>query len=277
MVQRLLLIACVLAAGGLTASAQTAQYFLEPHAPAPPPVDVPAGFAGVLEAAASRAELLANSLQRITARETIEHAVVDRNSELPRSEVRRFNYLVTINQLPESRLSVTEDRNGDGPSRGFISGMSTAGLPVMALIFHPLYSADYEMHCEGRGESQGQSAWIVSFHDRPDRDNFFLRYVTPQGVVPAKLRGRAWISAESGDILKVETDLTEPIPAADLIRSHLTVEYAPQKLDGSAEPLWLPVKADLLSEFKGRRCHIRHSFSDFHLFSVQTRETFTLP
>jgi tetratricopeptide (TPR) repeat protein len=244
-----------------------------------PPVtaDVPCTLLGVLESAGLRARALVDTLQRITARETIEQAVLDRNGVAKISEVRQYNYLVTIRHHPLSLLMVSEDRDGRFSPKAFASGMAATGLPVMALIFHPFYAPTYEMRCEGLTQWQGQPAWVVYFRHRSDRPNYFFGYETPQGDADVKLKGRAWVSTKTGDVLRMESDLVGPIPAIELARSHLVIQYGPQSLASSRDPLWLPVQAELFTEVKGRRSRIRHSFQDFRLFSVTTEQKISTP
>jgi hypothetical protein len=133
------------------------------------------------------------------------------------------------------------------------------------------------MTCEGLSEWRGQSAWVVHFRHRPDRHNYFFLYVTPQGEFEIKLKGRAWIATKTGDVLEMETDLVEAVPDALLTRSHLNVEYGPVSFASTEDFLWLPVRAELFSEVKNRRSRIRHTFRDFHIFSVTTDQKITVP
>ncbi|HYK91635.1 MAG TPA: tetratricopeptide repeat protein [Acidobacteriota bacterium] len=246
---------------------------------ATPPVtaDVPCTLMGVMESAGLRARALVDTLQRITAREKVEQAVLDRTGVVKVSEAREYNYLVTIRHHPQSLLMVSEDRDGGFSPKAFASGMTATGLPVMALIFHPFYASTYEMRCDGLTQWQGQPAWVVYFRQRSDRPNSFFGYETPIGDADVKLKGRALVSTNTGDVLRMETDLVAPIPAIELARSHLVTQYKPQTLASSSDPLWLPVQAELFTEVRGRRSRIRHTFQDFRLFSVTTEQKISAP
>lgn len=108
----------------------------------------------------------------------------------------------------------------------------------------------------------------MNFRQRPDSPNRFRTYRTDKGVFMVKLKGRAWLATNTGDVLHLETDLMEPIPEAQLTRDHLVIDYAPQRFEKMKTQLWLPSRAELYSEWKGKRYRIRHSFRDFMLFSV---------
>jgi hypothetical protein len=44
---------------------------------------------------------------------------------------------------------------------------------------------------------------------------------------PVKLKGRAWIAAGTHQVMRLETDLAEEIPAIRLRVEDLTIEYRP--------------------------------------------------
>jgi len=138
----------------------------------------------------------------------------------------------------------------------------------MALVFHPLYAPSYEMRCEGLGQWNGQPAWVIHFQQRPDGSNRFRTYRTSKGVLEVKLKGRAWLATNTGDVLRMETDMMEPLVKARLTRDHLNIEYAPVRFQKDNTKLWLPSRVELHTEFKGRRYRMRHTLRDFMLFSV---------
>lgn len=230
--------------------------------------DVPCSMPDVLERASRRARLLVNNLERITATEVIEHAIVSGDGDIRESETRDFNYVVTIRPYRKNHLSVDEDRFGRTSFYAFSSGMAATGLAATALIFHPLYAPAYEMRCEGLGQWQGQPVWVVHFRQDPAKSNRFRTYRTNRGTFEVKLKGRAWLSTSTGDVLRIETDLVEPIEEAKLYRDHLVIEYAPVAFEKMKTQLWLPSKAELYSDLKGKRYRIRHNLRDFMLFSV---------
>jgi hypothetical protein len=160
----------------------------------------------VTQSASERVEELVQNLDRYTATENIEHFDVSpRGSKLSR-ETRKFNYLVEIHQVGTTDLDVEEHRNGWMPTekiRGypvrteFPGDIETAGLPMLALIFHPRLQARYEFACEGLGSWRGRRAWVVHFRQRPDQTNSMLTYRVDNRSAPVALKWRAWIDAET--------------------------------------------------------------------------------
>jgi tetratricopeptide (TPR) repeat protein len=228
--------------------------------------------AQVLEQTARRARALVQSLERITATEQIEHAELSSGGSVRRSEERKFDYVVAFRPHPTLAFVMEEDRRGAISIFDFASGMATRGLAAYALLFHPFYARDYEMTCAGLTEWNGQMAWLVNFRQKPDRTNRFRVYTTVAGSFPVKLKGRAWIGANSYDVLRMETNLLEPIPEARLEREHLAIDYAPVEFENDRQRLWLPARAEVFTHFKGRRLRFRHSFGEFLLFSVNVTQ-----
>ena len=51
--------------------------------------------------------------------------------------------------------------------------------------------------------------------------------------------------------------------------------YLPQILVTGCLEMWLPQSAELYSDWKGRRIHRRHSFSNYILCSVDEKQSFS--
>jgi hypothetical protein len=211
----------------------------------------------------------------------IEHFAVSPTGVKGSRETRKFNYLVEIRRLGTSDLDVQEHRSGWMPTekiRGyperteFPENIVTVGLPMLALIFHPILQARYEFACEGLSSWQGRRAWVVHFRQRADQNNSMLRYQVGNRSVAVALKGRAWIDAETSQIVAVESDLLHPVPEIQLLRDHQLIEYGPVRFRNKPLELWLPKSADWYCSLKGQRYYRKHIFSGFLLFSVDDKE-----
>jgi hypothetical protein len=217
------------------------------------------------------------NLDRFTAKEFVEHQSVNGAGKLARVQTRTFDYLVAIEPGRSGYLRVEEFRNHNGAPAQFWDRVSTQGIPVLVLVFHPRYAPDFQMKCEGLGTWQGQPAWQVRFEQRADRPNHLSAVIVKNRSYTVNLRGRAWILADSYQVAGLETDLVEPIPAIKLRLEHMNVEYGPVTFPGRKTKLWLPAKAELFLDFAGRRLYRRHSFTDFTLFSVDVNQRIASP
>jgi hypothetical protein len=94
---------------------------------------------------------------------------------------------------------------------------------------------------------------------------------------PLSVKGRAWIAADSGQVIHLETNLLGPILSIDLREIAISADYAQAKSHSLNAEVWLPQFAVAYTDYAQRRMIIEHDFSDFELFSVQTRETIGKP
>lgn len=231
----------------------------------------------VLSAAGKRVEELAGNVDKFTATEVVEHQSVDRSGRLDPPKSRKFNYLVTMARTRSGGVNVEEYRNGGSAPEQFPDHIATVGTPSLVLIFHPHHVNDFDMKCEGLGEWRGKPAWQVRFEELPTRRNsMMVVQVGPNSFSP-RLRGRAWILADSYQVARLESDLADQIPKIRLRLQHEEIEYRPVPLPDSKQEIWLPWRTVMYMDFIGRRFYRRHSFTDLKFFSVKVQQTFGEP
>lgn len=240
-----------------------------------PPVeaDVSCALPQVLEAAGRRVQELVTNLQEFTATERVEHSQVGKDGNLRPPETRNYRYVADIREIRPGTLAVEEYRDGSLLPTSFPGKIATIGLAAFALVFHPYYVGDFDMTCEGLGQWRGQPAWQIRFLQRADKPRRIRSYKIGQETYGVMLKGRAWIAADTDQVVRVETDLAEPVPKIRLESEHLAIEYHPVEFTQHKMQLWLPSSADLYSLFRGRRTYRRHSFRDYLLFSVDVQQT----
>jgi tetratricopeptide (TPR) repeat protein len=231
----------------------------------------------VLDGASRRILEIVRNVDRFTATEMLIHQAVDRSGREGPPVAVQFNYLVSITPGPQGYLKVDEFRNGSLSREGFPNKIATVGTPSLVLIFHPRNIDNFEMECEGLGHWHGEPAWQVRFEQRDDRPNLTSAFLVGQEVYRVNLRGRAWILADSFQVARLETDLKNTIPKIRLHLEHLSIEYRPVKSPMEEAQLWLPSSAELYMNFQGRRFHRKHVFTDFKIFSVDSKNQIADP
>ena len=231
----------------------------------------------IIPGAGGRVEELVKNVDRFTATEEMEHQSLSPLGVQVSKESRTFNYLVAIQKIGPQALSVEEYRDGSISTQPFPAHLATLGFPMLALVFHPYYRDEYEFRCEGLGAWRGRQSWVVHFHQRDDRMNEMRVYHVNGMSFPVRLKGRAWIDADSSQILAMEADMAKPVPEIRLARDYQRIEYGPVEFRKANEPLWLPKSADWYCNFMGQRYHRRHSFSQFLLFSVDDSQKISAP
>jgi hypothetical protein len=276
---------------GLTSALRTESPRSKTPGPAPvppwPPADVdefvpavssnqPCSLPQVLSRAGHRIEQLVGDLDKFTATEVARHHKVDKAGHLQQPETSRFDYLVFLSQRRSGLMNVEEYRKGHGAGDQFPDHVATEGTPTLVLIFHPIYVKNFSMSCEGLGDWHGKPAWQVRFEQRDPRASM-ITMVIASHAYNVKIRGRAWILADSYEVARLETDLAENIPAIRLRLDHQSVEYSPVRFPKSKVEIWLPSSTELYMDFQGHRFYRRHTFTDFNLFSVRIDQQFGDP
>ncbi len=226
----------------------------------------------VVENAGARVEELVKNVDRFTATEEMEHESLSPLGVQVSRDTRKFNYLVTIRQMGERALDVQEYRDGSISMDMFPAHLASVGMPALALVLHPYHRDEYELTCEGRGEWRGRSAWVIHFRQRDDRMSEMRSYRMNGMSFPVHLKGRAWIDADSSQILAMEADMVRPVPEIRLVRDYQLIEYGPVEFAKDKTTLWLPKSADWYCNLAEKRYHRRHSFSHFLLFSVDDKQ-----
>ena len=228
----------------------------------------------VLAGAGSRIQELLHNVDRFTATEVVHHQNVDASGHLRKPETSRFYYLVSMSQRPNGSVLTDEYRQGLTKKDQFPDQIITQGTPGLVLIFHPQYVSNFAMTCEGLGEWHGQPAWQVRFEQRRDTPQFMVSIVSGSRSFGLRLRGRAWILADSYQVARLETDLEDQVPALRLRLQHQNTEYGPVTFNQGQTQIWLPSSTELFLDFRGYRFYRKHTFTDFGLFSVKVNQEF---
>lgn len=233
----------------------------------------------ILHKSGERLTALVHDIDRFTATESIVDETINRSGLPSTAEKQRFAYTVSIQEMRPGMLTVDEYRSNDLGHTEFPDGVITTGLPALVLIFHPFYAGNYEMTCEGLSRWNGNLAWQIHFRQKPDKPIQLRGFrIGAMGAShPAALRGRAWIAADTNQIVRLETDLVVPIPEIRLNAEHIAVEYGAVNFRKENIDLWLPRSADVHFDWKGQRVHRRHSFDNYLLFSIDENERISAP
>jgi VWFA-related protein len=258
----------------------------EVDAPVPSLSSTPAcSLPDVLKLAGQRAEELVSNLQDFDAREQVSLEQSDALGARSMAIEASFDYQVDFTKQSAS-LGVQEFRSPLASTDARLVGLvGDTGVPALALIFHPELQTDYEMRCEGMGQWNHQPAWVVHFRQISGKRPRTAAIPTPTKAYPVSLKGRAWIAVDSGQVMHLETNLVKGISfleaqSADpvFVRSNsVSVDYAPVKFQSKNVELWLPASVLTFTDYGSHRMTVKHIFSDFRLFSVQTQQVIEKP
>jgi tetratricopeptide (TPR) repeat protein len=247
----------------------------------PPDIDesmpaVESGVACPLERvqseAGKRVHEFIDAVNRISATESLDDEIIDHLGFPSRRESRSYSYVASVQEIRPGMYTVEEYRNGSMGLDIFPTRIATIGLTSLVLIFHRLYKDDYDVTCEGLSRWHGRLAWQLHFRQRPEKPPRLREYRIAGQAFPVSLRGRAWVAADTFQVVSLETDLVSPVPQIRLKAEHTTIEYMPVNFSTHNQQLWLPQSAELFFDYGGRRMHRRHHFRDYMLFSIDEKQ-----
>ena len=226
----------------------------------------------LIDKTGERVKQFVDNVAKYAAIEDLVHERIDKQGNPVTKETRKFDYVASISEDRLGVLLVNEFRNERYGVDDLPDQIVTKGFPALALVFHPDMRDNYEMTCEGLGQLYGQATWLVHFRQRDDRPNHMQDYHAGNQDYPIKMKGRAWITADQFQIVRIESELTNPMPQIQLLTEHQIAEYGPVRFGKKDVELWLPKSVDLYLDFRRQRFHRRHSFDHFMLFSVDAED-----
>jgi hypothetical protein len=236
----------------------------------------PCSLSQVLANAGKRVEELVQNVEKFTATEVVEHHGVDRSGHFKPAEIRNFNYVVSMAKTRSGSINVEEYRSG-ASSAEFPDHIATIGTPALILIFHPNYLNDFSFTCEGLSEWQGRPAWRLRYEERRGRRDAMMGVRLPNSSFRLRLRGRAWVLADSYQVKHLESDVADQVPELRLRLQHQIVDYGPVRSPETKREVWLPASTEMYMDFLGRRFYRRHDFTDIKFFSVRVEQTISDP
>jgi tetratricopeptide (TPR) repeat protein len=226
----------------------------------------------VIEKSGNRVQELVQDVSRFAAVEDLFHQALDQYGTPVRTETRKFNYVASISEPQPGFLAVDEFRADKLSFAGYPDSIASTGFAALALIFHPHMRDNFEMLCEGLGDWHGQASWLVHFRQRDDRPNRMHNYKVGNQYHSVNLKGRAWITADKFQIVRIEAEMVSPMPEIQLRSEHQVVEYGPIPFAKKNTTLWLPKSAEIYFDVRKHRYYRRHSFDHYMLYSVDSDE-----
>ena len=231
----------------------------------------------VVEESGKRVQEFVQDLARFAADEDLFHQAIDPFGLPTRTETRKYDYTALVSEPKPGGVSIEEYRGDKRPQEGDPDAIGSTGFITLALVFHPSMQQDFEFQCEGQAQWKGQTSWLVHFRQRHDRPNRMHSYAMGGQVFPVDLKGRAWITADKFQIVRIEADIVKPVPEIQLLSEHQTVEYGPVPFAKKNTTLWLPKTAEIYFDLRKHHYYRRHSFDHYMLFSVDTDEKRKVP
>jgi hypothetical protein len=222
----------------------------------------------ILSQTGARVVEFVKNVDRFSATEKMTHEGLNEFGFAVHSERRSFNYLVSIQEFKPGVYDVQEFRDGLTTPDIFPEHVATVGTVALVFVFHPNYANDFDFRCEGRTHQGGQDAWQIHFSQKPDLSPRLRSYRLANLYFRVGLKGRAWISSETFQVIRLESDLTGTVPQIRLHADHEDIQYAPVLVKRKDLILWLPASSEIFLDFNGHRIHRQQQLSDYFFFWV---------
>jgi len=233
----------------------------------------------ILDRATQRMNSGLADFEKFAATEHIEHQSVDRYGLPGSMKSHDSPYVVFVNPLGKTSYFLEEYREQGSMPTGFTDEVVSTGLITLGVsVLQPFYRDRFSFSCEGLANVRGQAAWQVRFEEKRDAKGPGIRtWETQKATYQIPVKGRVWLANATYAVLRVETDLRDPIAGLELTKDHILVEYGPVDFTGGDVHLWLPWSADMYMELHGKRYHHKHFLSNYMLFGVDTTHKVSAP
>ncbi len=259
----------------------------EEHPWAPPDIDskeyrVAGGAAcnlpEVLARANHRLDSQLMNFEKFSATERIEHQQVNRYGVPGAARSKEFSYIVLVHKSPPNSFYLEEDRLEGNDLSTFPTPLATTGLNSLGVsILQAATGNNYLYRCEGLTSLRGEATWQIRFEQRKEARYSIREWRKNGQILDLPLKGRFWLSASNYDLLRIETDLIEPVVQLELTMDHLLVDYGPVTFQSGNATLWLPWSAEMFMQLHGVRYHHKHYLSNYFLFSVDSNHNISAP
>ncbi len=166
------------------------------------------------------------------------------------------------------------ERSGllSGP-RGLEQGfMLTSGFASASLPFHPVYQPDSVFRYLGRQMVEGREAFVIAYAQRPEAARLTGAFRVNETSVTTLSQGLGWIDPANYQIIRMRTDLLSPCPKVALQRETTDIRFGKVHFKEISADLWLPLDVAVTVEWRGRILRNRHTYSEFKIFNVETKQ-----
>jgi tetratricopeptide (TPR) repeat protein len=232
---------------------------------------IPCNAEEILPRAMHRMQSQLENFEKFAATEHIEHQEIDKQGQPRPIKSRDFSYVVFVKRATDNSVFLVESRVGAGRPATFPTPLVTTGLNGLAvLLLQPKYGTGYAYQCQGLANVRGEAAWEIRFEEKKNANLNVRSWQLDGASYNIPIKGLIWIDFRSYDVLRLETDLREPVDRLELSRDHLIVNYGPVAFGDGQSKLWLPWTAEMYLELHGERYHHKHSLTNYALFSVDT-------
>jgi tetratricopeptide (TPR) repeat protein len=236
---------------------------------------------GILAALGNNVSRLFADLFNISAVESVQMERIDGKGKADPG--RRSEYLYLCLGGIEKQGLLFEEYRSDAQGRelrqlGLGEGyMLTSGFMSAPIIFHPIHQNGNSFRLLGYQKLGGRNTIVMAYAQIPARSSLPGRFQVGGEIQDTFKQGIAWIDAENYQIIRLASDLLQPVPQIGLEKLRTQIDFDEVRFDQATERFWLPVQVVVTVKWNGRILRNTHAYSDFKLFDVATSQRIEKP
>jgi len=166
----------------------------------------------------------------------------------------------------------TDSQANPAEPTGLYNGyLITKGFVSLPLYFYPGYQDLSTFRYLGREVVDKRKTEVLAFA-QTSSEKVGGVFTFNGHSVRVLMQGLAWIDPAEDEIVRLRTDLLGPVPEIGLRSQTTQIKFATVRFSGVALRLWLPRQVEVQTEWCGTFFRNVHSYSDFKLFTVDTRQ-----
>jgi hypothetical protein len=162
---------------------------------------------------------------------------------------------------------------GEATLKGLSDGfMLTKGFVSAPFYFHPAYRSGSDFRYLGRQDIDGRHTYVVAFAQIPAKAHLCGGFRNGRENVTTFSQGLAWIDTATSQIIRIHTDLLDPLPQFQLERETLDIHFQEVQFVHVKKQFWLPQQVTLVLDWNGKLLRNMHEYSNYQVFNVEASE-----
>ena len=157
------------------------------------------------------------------------------------------------------------------------NAMLTEGFVSATLVFHPSYQSGSNFRLLGSQKIKGRSTFVMAYAQDPKKSSLSGTFQYGAIINPTYTQGMAWIDAENYQIVRLTSDLVEPLPQVRLDRETTDINFTEVHFKRQTQGFWLPEAVTVSLDWNGRIYRNNHAYSEFLLSDVQATQKIEKP
>jgi len=235
----------------------------------------------ILAAAGKNVADLFTGLPNICSVEKIQHEKLNHDGKVDDSKEFKYRYLALAPSHPWGP-SIDEYRadwqGKENPQMGLSDGsMLTEGFVSAPLVFHPAYQSGSSFRLLGRQKVKGRSTYVIAYAQEPAKTGLFGTFSYGNTTRLTYTQGLVWIDADNYQIIRIVSDLLNPLPLVRLDRETTDITFSEVQFKQVVQKFWLPEKVTVTLDWNGRYYRNNHAYSDFLVSNVEENQKIGKP